>query len=71
MPQALFRECLRVPAFLAYTPPGATAVRDLAPRCCHWPIGEVEEDGFAFCGAPSGHRSYCPAHRRLALRGRR
>ena len=60
-----------MPAFLAYTPPGAAALRDLAPRSCHWPLGEVEQECFAFCAAPSGHHTYCPAHRRLALRRRR
>ncbi|MBE7220366.1 MAG: hypothetical protein INR64_18000 [Caulobacteraceae bacterium] len=71
MLEPLFRDRSRAPAFLAYTPPGAEALRDLPARGCHWPLGEVEQEGFTFCGAASGHRTYCPAHQRLALRRRR
>lgn len=71
MLEPLFRDRSRAPAFLAYTPPGAAALRALPTRGCHWPQGEVEDEDFTFCGAPSGHRSYCQKHHRLALRRRR
>ncbi|MDX7952793.1 GcrA family cell cycle regulator [Lichenihabitans sp. Uapishka_5] len=61
-----------MPAFQPYLPPGAAALRDLPPRGCHWPIGDVEQDGFRFCGAPNRlGRPYCAAHGQLALRRRR
>ncbi|MCW6507726.1 GcrA family cell cycle regulator [Lichenifustis flavocetrariae] len=63
--------CDRTPPSRAYVPPGAAALLQLAPRCCHWPIGDVDREDFRFCLAPSGQWTYCPQHRALALRGRR
>lgn len=71
MLQPFPRDRVRMPAFLAYLPPGAAATRDLAPQLCRWPVGDVAAEAFRFCLAPCRRGSYCPAHRRLALRGRR
>jgi hypothetical protein len=64
------RDRVRLPAFLAYLPPGAAATRNLLPRRCRWPLGDVAAEEFRFCLEPCGRGPYCPAHRRLALRGR-
>lgn len=41
---------------------------------CRWPVGEVGEPGFFFCGHPSAHvldgRPYCAWHARRASGGR-
>ena len=47
-------------------PPGASAVMAVGPGGCRWPLGEVNEDAFRFCGAPRFRRSYCAAHARLS-----
>lgn len=50
-------------------PPGAAAIVALADAGCRWPIGEVAEDGFSFCGSPRSRGSYCAAHRLAAYAG--
>lgn len=50
-------------------PPGAAALVKLEATSCRWPMGEVAEDGFSFCGAPRSRGSYCAAHRRMAYAG--
>lgn len=52
-----------------HLPPGARAVAGLTGSGCRWPLGEVAEEAFGFCGAPRSGGSYCPAHRRLAYAG--
>lgn len=53
--------------------PGSIALIDLEWHHCRWPIGDVQETGFGFCGAPRELGSsfwYCAKHRRIASRGR-
>lgn len=50
-------------------PPGAAAVMGLADASCRWPVGEVAEEGFGFCGAARCRGAYCADHRRLAYAG--
>lgn len=50
-------------------PPGAAALMGLEEASCRWPLGEVAEEGFGFCGAPRSRGSYCEAHRRAAYAG--
>ncbi len=50
-------------------PPGARAVARLTVMGCRWPIGEIDNEGFRFCGHLRERGSYCPAHRRLAYAG--
>lgn len=50
-------------------PPGAFAIAALAEASCRWPVGEVAEEGFGFCGAPRFRGSYCPVHRVRAYAG--
>lgn len=52
-------------------PPGARAIRDVAPGACRWPLGEVGEAGFRFCGAARVKGSYCALHAPLSRRPRR
>jgi hypothetical protein len=34
---------------------------------CKWPIGDVQDDDFSFCGcAREDHRPYCEAHNERA-----
>lgn len=44
-------------------PPRHSALMDLGPENCRWPIGHPGEPGFRFCGeqAPIG-KPYCPTH---------
>lgn len=46
-----------------------------ADRQCKWPVGEIGDADFHFCGAPrAGHRSYCASHAvqaRATFQGRR
>ncbi len=51
-------------------PPGARAVRDAVPGTCRWPLGEVGDAGFRFCGAARARGSYCALHTPLSRRGR-
>jgi GcrA cell cycle regulator len=46
---------------------------ELGPRTCRWPIGDVGEPGFFFCGNPTDpERVYCPVHHAVAhYRGNR
>ena len=62
------REPVRV--FRAYVPPAALALLTLDAQACHWPLGDIEADGFRFCPARRSTGSYCTAHARLARRGR-
>jgi GcrA cell cycle regulator len=40
---------------------------ELSRDTCRWPIGDPEEPGFHFCGAPpDGDHVYCAHHRRVA-----
>ena len=57
------------PAF-PHWPPAASAVADLGPRDCRWPLGEPLDADFAFCGSLRLPRSsYCAVHARLARSG--
>ena len=45
------------------------SIWDLAPCDCRWPVGEVGEPGFFFCGAPAMDWSpYCVGHHARAHR---
>jgi len=46
---------------------------ELGPRTCRWPVGDVGEPGFFFCGNETDpERSYCTTHHLLAhYRGNR
>ena len=56
------RRSLLGPPFGAYPERG--------PNECGWPIGDVKEPGFFFCGAPSyAGRHYCAHHCRRASNG--
>ncbi len=58
-----------VPAF-PYLPPAASAVMGLGSRDCRWPLGEIGDADFGFCGGarlPRG--SYCAVHARIAGAG--
>jgi GcrA cell cycle regulator len=35
----------------------------LAPRSCHWPIGDPQHSDFHFCGEATAIPPYCAAHR--------
>lgn len=50
-------------------PPGAAALMKLEEASCRWPVGEVAEEGFGFCGAPRSRGSYCAVHRLAAYAG--
>lgn len=55
----------------AETEPGLVArLEDLPTRACHWPLGDPQAAGFAFCGRRAETGPYCPAHARMAYRGR-
>ena len=47
----------------------AAAVAACAPTDCRWPLGEVDDEAFRFCGAPRLRGSYCADHRRLSRQG--
>lgn len=47
-------------------PPGASAVLTVGAGGCRWPLGEVHEDAFRFCGVPRVRRSCCAVHARLS-----
>jgi hypothetical protein len=49
-----------------YLPPGAQAIEATAALGCRWPVGEVDEPDFHFCGAPRRSGSYCPTHLSLS-----
>jgi GcrA cell cycle regulator len=39
----------------------------LGPRTCRWPVGDVGEPGFCFCGnRTDADRVYCPVHHIVA-----
>jgi GcrA cell cycle regulator len=47
--------------------PGGVTILDLEQGMCRWPIGEVGEESFRFCGdAALDSKSYCNAHFRLS-----
>ena len=50
----------------AYMASGARAVALVETLGCRWPVGEVDEPDFHFCGAPRRSGSYCPTHRSLS-----
>jgi GcrA cell cycle regulator len=61
---------------LALVPPLAPLARDdgsvttvltLTDRVCKWPIGDPQEQNFAFCGRGVCQGSYCNDHARLAF----
>ncbi len=56
-------------ALQRYWPPGTQAVEALTATGCRWPMGEVADEGFRFCGVSRVKRSYCAAHYRLAYGG--
>jgi len=41
------------------------SVVDLSVGLCHYPIGDPQKPGFAFCGRTVTHSPYCDAHRLL------
>ncbi|HYE00575.1 MAG TPA: GcrA family cell cycle regulator [Alphaproteobacteria bacterium] len=43
----------------------------LGPRACRWPIGDPQQEGFAFCGRQADGGAYCAAHASLAHPRRR
>lgn len=44
-------------------PPRLARLDELGPDDCRWPIGEPNEPGFGFCGAPQAPgRPYCAEH---------
>ena len=45
-------------------------LEDLPMRACHWPLGDPQAAGFAFCGRRAETGPYCPAHAGVAYRGR-
>lgn len=59
------------PKLTAEVGPGlVTRLEDLPSQACHWPIGDPQAADFAFCGRPVETKPYCPAHARVAYRGR-
>jgi GcrA cell cycle regulator len=43
--------------------PTGIKLEALTGRMCRWPIGDVQDDDFSFCGcAREDHRPYCEAH---------
>ena len=52
-----------------YLPPGARAIQATTALGCRWPLGEIDEPDFRFCGAPRRSGSYCPTHRSLSRNG--
>ncbi|MEM9223281.1 MAG: GcrA family cell cycle regulator, partial [Pseudomonadota bacterium] len=50
---------------------GGIGLLELKNSSCRWPIGDPSEDGFRFCGAPTGcGDTYCKAHAELAFPAR-
>ena len=47
----------------------AAAVAACSPAACRWPLGEVDDEAFRFCGAPRRRGSYCAAHGEVSRRG--
>lgn len=51
------------------TPSGKVTILELTEKTCKWPIGQVGEDGFHFCGAEKPNEQgipYCEYHRSIA-----
>ncbi|MGO9171987.1 MAG: GcrA family cell cycle regulator [Rhodomicrobium sp.] len=47
--------------------PAADALEALPDSCCRWPIGEVNDMGFRFCGKKRHFKSsYCGVHEILS-----
>jgi GcrA cell cycle regulator len=47
--------------------PTGIKLEHLTGRMCKWPIGDVQDDDFSFCGcAREDHRPYCEAHNERA-----
>jgi len=47
--------------------PTGIKLEALTGRMCRWPIGDVQDDDFSFCGcAREDHRPYCEAHNERA-----
>lgn len=45
------------------------SLEQLTPHTCRWPVGDVGEDGFFFCGDdPVKDRPYCAGHCAVAYR---
>jgi hypothetical protein len=44
-------------------PPAVEAVLAAGEGACRWPLGDLHEPGFRYCGAPAAGRSdYCREH---------
>jgi len=48
-----------------------TALFDLRPDSCRWPVGDPVKPGFGFCGRASGAGPYCVSHAALAYEPQR
>ena len=49
--------------------PGARAIETLSARSCRWPLGEVDDEDFRFCGQLRTRGSYCAEHAGMSGRG--
>lgn len=43
-----------------------SAVLELRPRSCRWPIGDARDPNFRFCGDPVYRGAYCKGHAEIA-----
>jgi GcrA cell cycle regulator len=46
------------------------SLEELTDKTCRWPIGDVHQEGFGFCGTERTHGSYCGYHARIAYQPR-
>jgi GcrA cell cycle regulator len=51
-------------------PPRLYPIEKIGPQGCQWPIGDLRQEGFHFCGADrAGSGPYCRAHAKIAFNG--
>ena len=51
-------------------PPKLHPIEQIGPRGCHWPIGDLRQGDFHFCGADrQGSGPYCANHAKIAFNG--
>jgi GcrA cell cycle regulator len=51
-------------------PPRLYPIEKISPQGCQWPIGDLRQEDFHFCGADrQGSGPYCRAHAKIAFNG--
>ena len=46
----------------------ALLLRDLPANCCRWPLHDMDDPQFAWCGQVTASPPYCPDHYQQSLR---